>query len=77
MSNKELKLGKYKHYKDKIYEVIGIVHHSETLEEMVLYKALYESTFGKDALWVRPKEMFLENVEINGEEVSRFEYIGD
>ena len=72
----ELKLGKYKHFKGKNYEVIGMVHHSETLEELVLYKALYEShEFGENALWVRPKAMFLEDVLVNGNKVPRFQYI--
>ncbi|MCA9495873.1 MAG: DUF1653 domain-containing protein [Nanoarchaeota archaeon] len=75
---KQVKLGKYKHYKNKMYEVIGIGKHSETLEEMVIYKALYESTeFGKDALWVRPLNMFVENVIIDGEKVPRFLYLGN
>ena len=68
----------YRHYKNKdyLYEIVGVARHSETLEEMVVYKALYESEdFGKDALWVRPKEMFLENVIVDGKEVKRFEKI--
>ena len=71
-----LKLGKYEHFKGKRYEVIGLVRHSETLEELVLYKALYDSEdFGKNTLWVRPLEMFLESVYIEGKEVSRFKFI--
>jgi len=71
-----LKLGKYEHFKGKPYEVIGLVRHSETLEELVLYKALYDSEdFGKNTLWVRPLEMFLESVYIEGKEVSRFKFI--
>jgi hypothetical protein len=70
-----MKLGKYKHYKGNFYNVIGIAKHSETLEEMVLYEALYENPEGK--LWVRPKKMFLEEIEINGNKVKRFQYIGD
>jgi hypothetical protein len=69
-------IGKYRHYKGKDYEVIGIARHSETLEEMVVYKALYESEFGKDSLWVRPKAMFLQKVVVDGREVDRFEFIG-
>jgi hypothetical protein len=66
-------IGKYRHYKGKLYEVIGTAHHSETLEELVVYRALYESPdFGKDALWVRPKAMFLEEVEVDGKKVPRF-----
>jgi hypothetical protein len=68
--------GKYRHYKGKFYEVIGTVIHSETLERMVLYKALYDSPeFGKDQLWVRPEKMFLEKIFIDGNEVPRFEHI--
>jgi hypothetical protein len=71
-----ISLGKYKHYKGKFYEVIGSVRHSETLEEMVLYKALYDAPeFGKDQLWVRPAKMFLEEVEVNGEKVKRFKKV--
>ena len=73
---KEIKLGKYKHYKGKQYEVIGLARHSETLEELVIYKALYNSEeFGNNALWVRPKSMFLETVSVNGKEIPRFRYI--
>ena len=73
----EIKLGKYKHHKGREYEVIGIAHHSETLEELVVYKALYESEdFGKNAIWVRPKEMFFETVVKDGKEILRFNYIG-
>ena len=72
----ELKLGKYLHYKGKMYEVIGVARHSETLEELVVYRALYDSKeFGKNALWVRPKKMFLENVVVNGKEVPRIKFI--
>jgi len=66
------KLGKYKHYKGKEYEVIGVAKHSETLEKMVAYKALY----GERGLWVRPLKMFLEEVEMNGKKVPRFKYVG-
>ncbi len=66
---KELKIGGiYRHYKGNRYKVIGVAKHSETVEEMVVYEALY----GEGGLWVRPKEMFLENVVINGETVERF-----
>jgi len=73
----KLKLGKYKHYKGNTYEVIGKARHSETLEEMVVYKALYESEeFGNGSLWVRPLDMFLERIDIGGEIVPRFRYLG-
>jgi len=66
-----LELGKYKHYKGNMYDVIGVAKHSETLEEVVVYRALY----GKNELWVRPLKMFLEEVNVNGKKVPRFEYI--
>ncbi len=66
-----LKLGKYKHYKGGKYEVVGVASHSETLESLVVYKALY----GNQKLWVRPLKMFLENVCIEGKKVPRFSYI--
>lgn len=72
-----IKLGKYKHYKGNYYEVIGIAHHSETLEEMVVYRALYDSEFGKQVLWVRPAKMFMEQVEVAGKKVPRFQLIDD
>lgn len=67
-----VKEGYYQHYKGKIYLVIGVAHHSESLEPMVVYKAQYTSTFGEDALWVRPESMFEEHVEIDGKDVPRF-----
>ncbi|MDP3734448.1 MAG: DUF1653 domain-containing protein [Nanoarchaeota archaeon] len=72
-----LKLGKYKHYKGNFYQVIGMGRHSETLEELVIYKALYDSEFGKNALWIRPKAMFLEEVTVNGTKVPRFLFVGN
>lgn len=63
--------GKYVHYKGNEYEVIGVAKHSETLEPMVVYKALY----GDGGLWVRPYGMFFETVEINGEKIPRFKKI--
>lgn len=68
-----MKTGKYKHYKGNYYKVLGVAKHSETLEEMVVYEALYENAEGK--LWVRPLKMFIEEVEVNGRKVPRFEYI--
>lgn len=68
-----LTLGKYEHYKGKQYEVIGIAKHSETLEEVVVYKALY----GERRLWMRPLKMFLEEVEVNGKKMPRFKYVGE
>ena len=66
----------YKHYKNKDYEVIWIAIHSETLEELVVYKALYDSEeFWNNVLWVRPKAMFCEKVLVAWEYISRFKYI--
>lgn len=70
----KLQLGKYKHYKGKNYEVVGVAKHSETLEELVVYKALYQNT--ESNLWVRPLKMFTEMVVVDGKEVKRFEYVG-
>ena len=67
----ELQLGNYKHYKGKTYEVIGTAKHSETLEEVVVYRALY----GNNELWVRPVKMFLDKVEADGKKVIRFEFV--
>ncbi len=72
-----LKLGKYQHYKGKFYEVIGVARHSETLEALVVYRALYDSKkFGKNALWVRPKKMFLGSINTESKEVLRFKFVG-
>ncbi len=65
------KLGLYKHYKGKIYEVVGIAKHSETLEDMVVYKATYQPE--GENLWVRPLSMFMETVVVEGMELKRFE----
>jgi hypothetical protein len=67
------KKGRYRHYKGNEYELIGIANHSETLEKMVVYRALY----GEGALWVRPLSMWSESVEVNGKSVLRFTYIGE
>ena len=64
-------LGLYRHYKGNQYEVIGFAKHSETLEDMVIYKALY----GKHGTWVRPLSMWENPIEFNGRTVKRFEYI--
>lgn len=71
-----VKLGKYQHYKGKFYEVIGTARHSETSEELVVYRPLYDSEeFDKNVWWVRPKTMFLEKVTVEDKEVPRFRYI--
>lgn len=73
-----LALGKYRHYKTgNLYEVIGLALHSETQEEMVIYKALYDcKNFGKSQVWVRAKNMFLGYVTHNEQCVQRFKLIG-
>jgi hypothetical protein len=72
----EVRIGKYQHYKGNFYEVIGLARHSETLEELVVYRALYDSSdFGPNAIWVRPKQMFLEKVEFKGRRVPRFKFV--
>lgn len=70
-----MKLGKYRHFKGNEYMVIAIAKHSETLEDFVVYEALYENKVSK--IWVRPLKMFTEKVEKDGKLVDRFEYIGD
>lgn len=67
----ETPLGRYRHYKGMEYDVVGTVRHSETLEPMTLYRALY----GQHGLWVRPAAMFNENVVIDGIEQPRFRKI--
>lgn len=69
----EIKPGKYRHFKGGEYEVLGMATHSETLEEMVVYRALY----GSGSLWVRPAAMWAEIVTREGRSVPRFEYIGE
>ncbi len=67
----EIRKGKYRHFKGNMYEVIGTAKHSETLEEMVVYRALY----GDGELWVRPAEMWNETVIRDGKSFKRFEYV--
>ena len=67
-----LQTGKYKHYKGQFYDVIGVARHSETEEELVVYRALY----GEKGLWVRPLKMFDETVEVDGVKQKRFTYQG-
>ena len=68
-----IKPGIYRHFKGNKYQVIGTAKHSETLEEMVVYRALY----GEFGLWVRPASMWEETVERDGKTYQRFTYIGD
>lgn len=63
----------FRHYKGMLYKWIGEARHSETLEELVVYETLYDNPLGK--IWVRPKAMFFESVEINGRRVPRFEEV--
>jgi hypothetical protein len=78
MINK-IKLGRYRHYKGKEYQVLGVAKHSETGEELVVYKKLYDDY----SMWVRPYGMFIEEVEVNGlpaqagAKVPRFEFLGE
>lgn len=68
-----IKTGKYRHFKGNEYEVLFVAKHSETLEEMVVYRALY----GEGGVWVRPAAMWEEEIERDGKKFKRFEYIGD
>lgn len=69
----EIKKGRYRHFKGLEYEVLCVARHSETLEDMVVYRALY----GEGAVWVRPATMFLETVCRDGKEMPRFTYVED
>lgn len=69
----EIKLGRYRHFKGNEYEVIGVAKHSETLEEMVVYRALY----GEGGLWVRPADMWNETIERDGKTFQRFTLIDE
>lgn len=68
-----IKPGRYRHFKGKEYEVLGVARHSETEEELVVYHALY----GDFGLWVRPVSMWNETVERDGKTFRRFTYIGE
>jgi len=70
---KEIKPGKYRHYKGGLYVVEDIATHSENEEKMVVYRPLY----GEQDLWVRPLDMFIEEVEIEGIKKPRFAFLGD
>ena len=69
----EIKQGKYRHFKGNEYRVLGMARHSETMEEMVVYQALY----GEQGIWVRPAHMWNETVERDGYCGPRFAYIGE
>ncbi|MBE5747417.1 MAG: DUF1653 domain-containing protein [Clostridiales bacterium] len=68
----EIKLGKYRHFKGKEYEVIAIANHSESLEKYVVYRALY----GEGQVWIRPASMWNETVERDGKTHKRFLFLG-
>lgn len=68
----DIRPGRYRHYKGKEYEVLFLARHSETEEEMVVYRALY----GDGGIWVRPAKMWNETVEKDGQRLRRFTYIG-
>ena len=70
---KKLKPGLYRHYKGQDYQVIEVARHTETEEQLVVYRALY----GERGLWVRPLAMFVEQVEIEGKLQPRFSFVGD
>jgi hypothetical protein len=70
---KAIRPGRYRHYKGNYYEVIGTARHSETGELLAVYRCLY----GDHSLWVRPLEMFLEEVELEGRKVPRFSWAGE
>ena len=69
----KVKCGRYRHYKGREYQVLGVARHSETEEELVVYRPLY----GKGELWVRPLEMFMDKVEMETGSVLRFAYLGE
>ena len=68
-----MKLGKYRHFKGNEYELLAVANHSETLEKMVVYKALY----GEQEIWVRPLSMWDEEITRDGKTFKRFTYIGE
>jgi hypothetical protein len=77
MGSNEVKLGKYRHYKGDVVEVIGKALHSETLEEFVVYRHITGKHAEEPYYWVRPLKMFTESVELEGKKIPRFEYISE
>ena len=68
-----IKPGRYRHFKGNEYEVVGVAKDSETMEEVVVYRALY----GEQGLWVRSARMFAETIERDGRTMPRFQFLGD
>ncbi len=68
-----IQLGRYRHYKGNDYEVVGVARHSETEEEVVVYRALY----GERGLWVRPLAMFVETLVVEGQPQPRFQFVSE
>ena len=71
MTEKTVPQGIYRHYKGSLYQVLHVANHSETEEELVVYRCLY----GEYGVWVRPLAMFTETIEVNDKELPRFELI--
>ena len=69
----KIKPGKYQHYKGKYYKVLSLATHSESLEKLVVYQQLY----GDYSIWVRPFEMFTENIQVDNKTVKRFSFVSD
>lgn len=69
----KIRLGVYRHYSGKEYDVLGVARHSETLEPLVLYRARYDARL----LWVRPRKMFEGYVKVHGERVKRFTFVDE
>jgi hypothetical protein len=69
----QLKTGKYRHFKGGEYELLFVANHSETLEKMVVYRALY----GDKEVWVRPLSMWTEEVDVGGKKTPRFRYVDE
>lgn len=69
----EIKQGRYRHFKGNEYQVLGMARHSETREDMVVYKALYR----EEGIWVRPAAMWEELVARDGKQCKRFEFVGE
>ncbi len=77
MEHSKVKPGKYQHFKGDVMEVIGTALHSETLEEFAVYRHVTGERAGEPYYWIRPIDMFLEEVEAEGKKVPRFKYIGE